>query len=72
MTDLCTQISEVTRSLPPALQSEVLDFAWFVKSRRGSVELAPGSDWVDQVWGALPDFPDRAPQGELSNFAGLD
>ena len=72
MSDLCDQISGVARSLPPALQSEVLDFAWFVKSKLGLVQLAPRAHLIDQVWGALPDFPDRSRQGELTNLAGLD
>jgi hypothetical protein len=73
MSDLCAELVEVTRKMPLSLQAEVLDFAQFIQARHapGKVKAETASDWVEKVWGTLPDFPDRLPQGSLTAATGF-
>jgi hypothetical protein len=60
---LVEQIAQRAATLPPELQAEVLDFVEFIRSRRMSQPSM--QEWLDEIWGSAPHFPDRPQQPPL-------
>jgi FKBP-type peptidyl-prolyl cis-trans isomerase (trigger factor) len=59
MQQLIDAIDREARNLPPEAQQEVLDFISQLQRKYQSVSQ---SAWLEQAWGAAPDFPDRPEQ----------
>ena len=52
------------KMLPEPAVQEVLDFIEFLESRQGKLKpmkYARKDEWLSNVWGCSPDFPDRLP-----------
>jgi hypothetical protein len=62
MKQLIDAIDREARSLPPQAQRELLDFIGQLQRRYAQ---APPPAWLEQAWGAAPDFPDRPEQPPL-------
>lgn len=60
---LAEQIANRTDDLPPELQTEILDFVEFIRSRR--LPHPDMREWLAEVWGSAPDFPDWPAQPPL-------
>lgn len=65
---LIEAIDREARRLPPQHQREVLDFIGYLHLKR---EPATDPSWLERVWGAAPDFPDRPPQPPLTDVQDL-
>lgn len=65
---LIEAIDREASALPLDFQREVLDFIGFLRTK---VERPAHGDWLDQAWGASPDFPDRSEQPPLSDIPSL-
>lgn len=60
---LIEAIDREARTLPPQRQREVL---YFIRYLRTKCESTTDLAWLERVWGAAPDFPDRPPQPPLT------
>ena len=68
MTTLIEAIDREASTLPAAFQREVLDFIGFLRSK---TERRTDPAWLDQAWGAAPDFPNRPDQPPVSDILPL-
>ncbi len=66
MCHLIAKIDEEASRLPPEFQAEVLDFIAYLNERR-KLDMT----WLEQAWGAAPDFPDRVQQPPLSDVQSV-
>jgi len=66
MHGLIAKIDEEASRLPPEFQVEVLDFIAYLNERR-KLDMT----WLEQAWGAAPDFPDREQQPPLSDVQSV-
>jgi len=66
MGHLNEKIDREVSLLPPEFQAEVIDFIAYLNERRRRDKT-----WLEQAWGAAPDFPDRVQQPPLSDVQNV-